>query len=159
MNFYRITFAGHRQIMQYGEVEALLEKTLTDLLHTHGVIDCYFGNNGDFDTMAISATRRLKKKHGSDRVITNLVLPYANHSCRELVNQFDTIIIPETLYGVYPKRAITERNRWMIDCTDCLICYIEHSGGAANMQKYANTKKGFAIINLAKEKPLNRETV
>ena len=31
---------------------------------------------------------------------------------------YDEIVIPKELYGVHPKAAITERNRWMVTNTD-----------------------------------------
>ena len=48
------------------------------------------------------------------------------------------------------KFAINKRNEWMIDQSDFVIAYVEHSfGGAYQSLKYAY-RKGKRIVNLAK---------
>ena len=61
------------------------------------------------------------------------------------------MLIPEELLEVHYKRAITERNKWMIDRCQCLIAYVYRDfGGAWIAMNYA-IKKGLTVYNLAKE--------
>ena len=67
-------------------------------------------------------------------------------------NYYESVIIPDCVYGAHPKSAINIRNRWMIDNTDLIIAYVEHNnGGAYEALKYAkiNEKTSFnrIIIN------------
>lgn len=64
-------------------------------------------------------------------------------------NLYDDIIIPMELSDAHYKSAITKRNRWIIDRSDCLIAYVYRDfGGAYTTMKYAYHKKK-EIINLA----------
>ena len=43
----------------------------------------------------------------------------------------------------------TQRIQWMIEVSDCLVCYVDHeSGGAYHALKYAR-KLGKTIVNLS----------
>ena len=62
---------------------------------------------------------------------------------------YDDIIIPPEIIGIHYKAAIKARNRWMVDNSDLIICYIiRNYGGAADAVKYARHKEK-RIINLA----------
>ena len=51
---------------------------------------------------------------------------------------YDNIIIPPAIVGIHYKRAITARNRWMVDNSDLIISYIVRNyGGAADTVNYA----------------------
>lgn len=61
-------------------------------------------------------------------------------------NDYDEIIIPSELAGVHPKSAITKRNRWMVDKSELIICYIQRDfGGAFDTIKYANRQSKIII--------------
>ena len=45
------------------------------------------------------------------------------------VIQTDNIIIPESVYFVHPKSAITLKNRWVIEQSDLVIVYVEREKG------------------------------
>ena len=70
----------------------------------------------------------------------------------DLLEQFyDEIWLPEELYKVHHKAAITKRNEWFVDNSDLLVSYITRdSGGAARCQKYAENQ-GLPIKNIALE--------
>ena len=62
---------------------------------------------------------------------------------------YDSIVYPP-LEKTPLKFAISKRNEWMIDQSDFVIAYVEHSfGGAYQSLKYAH-RKGKRIVNLAK---------
>ena len=62
---------------------------------------------------------------------------------------YDDIVIPPAIIGVHYKRAITARNRWMVDNSDLIVSYIIRDyGGAADTIKYTK-RMGKRIIPLA----------
>lgn len=135
---YRVTFIGHRYIDEFNKVEEHLTTILDELANQHPYIDFYIGNNGEFDTIATSVVRRLIEKGGKENFSLTLVLPYAKADMEFLEEQFDDVIIPPSLYGVHPKAAITERNRWMVENSDALVAYVTHGkGGAATCLRMA----------------------
>lgn len=63
---------------------------------------------------------------------------------------YDDVIIPQELIGIHYKKAITARNRWMIENSDIVIGYtIRDYGGAYSALKYSERlkKKIFNQIN------------
>ncbi len=86
---------------------------------------------GDFDRIATSVIRRLIDRRGKENITINLVLPYPKANMDLLEKQFDSVIIPPTLYRVHTKAAITERNRWMIENCDLWIAHVLHEYGGA----------------------------
>lgn len=77
-----------------------------------------------------------------------LVLPYPVKDYEDYEKYYDEIVIPKELYGVHPKAAITERNRWMVTNTDVLVAYIRNeSGGTAACVRMAE-QLGRAIIKI-----------
>ncbi|MBP3437391.1 MAG: hypothetical protein J6K61_05755 [Clostridia bacterium] len=80
-----------------------------------------------------------------------LVLPYTKSGMAYTEQSFDSIIVPNELYKVYPKAAITKRNEWLIENANLLIAYvIRNEGGAAKTLTYG-IKRGIAVLNLAEE--------
>ena len=64
------------------------------------------------------------------------------------LDEFHTII-PEGIEQVYPRFAISWRNKWMIKQSDYVVVYITHSfGGATQFANFA-AKKGKNVINIA----------
>ena len=52
------------------------------------------------------------------------VLPYLQKDV-EYYENYDRVIIHESREKSQPKAAITNRNRWMVEQADLLICYVE----------------------------------
>ncbi len=152
MEFYSVTFAGHREIFRFEEIDEKLDEIISALLRNKDFVEFYVGDNGDFDRMATSAIRRARRQYGTQNSAINLVLPYKKANIDLMESQFDSVIIPSELHGVHPKKAITERNRWIVDRSDLLICYVEKSGGAATTMKYAKEVAQIEILNLCNKK-------
>ena len=96
------------------------------------------GRNGEFDEYAASVIKRVIRERELNNSDITLVLPYTVSDIEYYEKYYDNVIIPECLYGVHPKSAITQRNRWMIDNSDTVIFYLEHnSGGAYSAMKFA----------------------
>ena len=108
---------------------------------------------GEFDKMCSSAVRTAKRRHPELDIKLIVVLPYmmakVNTDKDFYENLYDDIIIPTELSDAHYKSAITKRNRWIIDRSDCLIAYVYRDFGGAYMTlKYACQMKK-EIINLA----------
>ena len=149
---YTVTFAGHREVYQSG-VKDRLDAILNELVQTHQHLLFYVGGMGDYDKMCASAVRELKRRNPNNEIQLVLVEPYMKQSINEegeyLHMMYDEILIPMELAGIHYKKAITERNRWMVRESNLLIAYVHRDfGGARTMMKYAQ-KLGKEVINTA----------
>ncbi len=145
-----ITFFGHRVIDDYRNVEQKLRKLLLSILDNNEYIEFYVGYDGDFDIMASSVLKNIKRTLSYDNFSINLILPYMRKNMDMLEKYYDSVMIPLSLRFTHPKRAIIERNQWMIEKSDILICYvIKNEGGAAKALNYAEKNNKY-IFNLSK---------
>ena len=146
------TFAGHREI--YGRnIESSIELAIESILKKDNSFVFYSGDMGEFDKMCSAAVRTAKRRHPELDIKLMVVLPYMmakiNTDKDFYKNLYDDIIIPMELSDAHYKSAITKRNRWIIDRSDCLIAYVYRDfGGAYTTLKYAN-RMNKEIINLA----------
>ena len=148
---YRVSFIGHRQIGRFRFVEEQLDRIISDLLNRKEYVEFYVGKNGDFDTMVASAVKRGQKAYGAANSSLILVLPYSVADMEMLEQFYDEIWLPEELYKVHYKSAITKRNEWLVKNSDLLVAYVVNdSGGAAYCLKQAQ-KEGVQIKNIALE--------
>ena len=147
-----ITFAGHREVYQLG-IPQRLDALLDRLSEAHDELVFYVGGMGEFDDLASSAVRGLKRRCRDKDIKLILVEPYMKQSINEegelLHRLYDDILIPMELADVHYKKAITERNRLMVRYSDVLITYLYRDfGGAYTTMKYAK-KLGKEIYNVA----------
>ena len=149
----KTAFIGHRQVFGKGAHERIMCEVEKQI--NLGCKSFTMGTHGEFDKLALSACRSLRKKYPDieiEVVITSLntikkdsefnTAPYADVK----TVMFD---IEEAHY----KQRITLSNRKMIDGCDTLICYVDEStyrSGAKTAMRYA-TKKGLTIVNLYRE--------
>ena len=145
-----VSLFGHRIIEDYNAVEAKLYELLRILMQKGSrEIEFLVGRNGDFDLMAASVIRKLKKETGNDNAFLTLVLPYEIAELRNNTESFesyyDSIEICDSQNFKY---AIVARNHEMIDRSDMVVVYVKNeSGGAYQALKYAE-KNQKRIINL-----------
>ena len=148
-----VSFFGHRFIDDSQTVEQKLYELLR-IIMSRGDREVEFlvGRNGDFDLVAASVVRRLKKELNAENVFLTLVLPYETAELRKNAEAFepyyDSIEISEASADKNFKYAITARNRDMIYRSDTVVVYVKNqSGGAYQSLRYAekNEKK---IVNL-----------
>lgn len=153
MEFFTVSFFGHREIMNNFEIEKRLTEIIKELLMTKEYVEFLVGRDGDFDILVASAVRRVKKELDSNNCSLVLVLPYMKAEFRDneesFLKYYDNVEIDGESSGLYYKVAIKIRNQHMIDRSQLLICFVEHNkGGAYTAMKYAE-KIGCEIINLA----------
>ena len=144
------TFAGHREIFGFKDDQVI--EILEELLASEQEMTCYVGGMGEFDSLCSGAVRTLKRRHPDKRITLVLVLPYMTQQLnrdKEFYERvYDEILIPIELAGIHYKKAITARNHWMVDHSDCLISLVWRDfGGAYKTLKYAEKceKKAFNL--------------
>ena len=147
---YTVSLFGHRIIEDYITVESKLYELLRIVMQKEsGEVEFLVGRNGDFDLMAASVIRKLKKETGNENAFLTLVLPYETAELRNNTESFesyyDSIEICDSQNFKY---AIIARNHEMIDRSDMVVVYVKNeSGGAYQSLKYAE-KNQMRIINL-----------
>ncbi len=147
------TFAGHSLVFSSVIKQRLDEEIENYLSNTEEAL-FYVGGRGEFDSIAAASVRNAKYRYRDKKIQLYLVEPYMragiNRDKVEYERLYDGIIIPQELFGVHPKAAITKRNRWLVDQADSLIAFVQRDfGGAYQTLKYAERKRGIKIINIA----------
>lgn len=148
-----VSLFGHRIIEDFQAAESKLYELLRIIMQRENKeIEFLIGRNGDFDLMAASVIRKLKKEMGNGNVFLTLVLPYETAELRNntesFENYYDSIEICEASADCNFKYSIVARNRDMIDRSDMVVVYVKNeSGGAYQSLKYAE-KNQKRIINL-----------
>lgn len=140
------TFFGHRIINK--DIKELLTRQIENLITEYGVNVFYVGNNGQFDHLVAAVLRELKSRNL--QISYSIVLAYLPEKKQEYkpLSDIETIY-PEGLEDTPPRFAISKRNKWMVQQSEYVIAYVEHSfGGAAQFTEYAR-KKHRTVINLA----------
>lgn len=151
---YRVAFFGHRDFSDYNILEETLPLLLKELIKKKEFVELYIGRNGEFDLYAATIVKHVQRLCGKENNELICVLPYSEKGMAYYEKYYDRIIIPECVEKVHPKGAITKRNRWMVEHSDLLICYVEREkGGAYSTLKYAK-RLDKSIINLAKKSSL-----
>ena len=140
------TFFGHRNSPE--TVQDPLKKTIVDLIENCFVNTFYVGTQGNFDRFALRVLREVKKQY--PWIVLRSVLAYMPGEKKESIRyNIETTILPEGIELIHPKFAISWRNRWMVDNSEYVICYVvKESGGAAQFAALARRKKKH-VINLA----------
>lgn len=144
----KVSLFGHRNFDGHNLVEKKLFDLFSELLATEEYIDIYIGRDGEYDIFAASVIKRIKKALGDANITMNLVLPYLKKDIEYYETYYDSIIVPEAIAKSHYKAAITKRNRWMVEESELLICYVNcEKGGAFSAMKYAK-KLGKRVVNL-----------
>ena len=153
MEIYTVSFFGHREIDNAVQVERNLEEKITELIRIKQYVEFLVGREGEFDILAASVVKRVKKQMDYGNCSLIWVLPYMKAEFRdnekEFLEYFDDVEICEQSAKAHFKSAMQIRNRVMVDKSDLIICCIQHkSGGAYKTVQYAQ-KQGQTIINIA----------
>ena len=139
-------FLGHKDAPS--SIYPRLEEAIEKLIVEQNVSSFLFGNQGHFDGMSLKVVREMKIKY--PHISYNVVLAYMPTEKDVLQTyEFDETILPEGIETVHPRYAISWRNKWMINESDFVLCYVTHSwGGAARYADYSQ-KKNKTVINIA----------
>ena len=134
------TFFGHRECYSL-DLQVLMD-VIENLIHK-GVDTFYVGNQGQFDSAAYACLKQLRKAH--PRIQISVVLAYLPTEKSEYDDLTDAMY-PE-IEG-HPKLAIERRNCWMLEHSDFLLCYINHTWGGAYKFARLAKRRGKTVINL-----------
>ena len=148
-NTYRVALFGHRNFCGHRVLEKWLYSLIEDLIRTKTFVEIYIGRNGDFDIYAATVVKNVQNSMGKVNNEFVCVLPYHEKDMQYYEEYYDDVIIPEYIEKTHPKGAIAKRNKWMVEHSDLIVCYVEREeGGAYTALKYAR-QLGKQIINLA----------
>ena len=140
------TFFGHSEC--YGLDAAVLRRAIEELIE-QGVTEFVVGNHGQFDAMVFSSLQDLGKVY--PEISYSVALAYLpTHKVEHDIYQGHSIY-PEGQEVGPAKFAIERRNRWMIDASDCCLCYINHTWGGAYKFARMAKNRGLQVINLGSE--------
>ena len=144
MDIYTVSFFGHRQIENALDVERKLEAKISELIKTKQYVEFLVGREGEFDILAASVVKRVKKQmdYGNSSLV--LVLPYMKAEFRDnekdFLDYYDDVEICEQSAKAHYKSAMQIRNRAMVNRSDLVICCIQRkSGGAYKTVQYAES--------------------
>ena len=154
MNIFTVSFFGHRIINNPCLIQARLEKVIRDLLISKDYVEFLVGRNSEFDLLASSVVRKVKREFRDDNSALILVLPYITAELKNneenFIKYYDEIEICHESSGIHFKAAYQKRNRIMVSCSDLIIFCVEHnSGGAFQTMAYAEKEKK-EYINLVR---------
>ena len=157
MDIYRVAFFGHRRIDKFREIEERLVPILKELILTKEYVEFYIGRNGEFDEFVASVIKRVQKQLDRDNNVMILTLPYTVKDIEYYEDYYDEIVIPDAIGKAHPKGAITLRNKWMVEESDLVVCYVEReSGGAYSAVKYAK-KLNKRVVNIGSAEDIENE--
>lgn len=145
-----VSFCGHSHYIKKDGDERRLLDFLEETVGEKEA-DMFLGGYGEFDAFAYNCCKKYSETHKQVKLI--YVTPYQltkdNEKRQEqYLSEFDYIIYPE-IEDKPLRYAITYRNKYMIECADCVVAYVSHSwGGAYTSYKYAKRLRK-RIFNLA----------
>ena len=146
-----ISFLGHSSLYNCNDLFEGVKKAIIDNISADDNVVFLCGGYGDFDDLCARVCRLIKEERGNCEIV--FVTPYIIVGQQEKIKNrmslelYDSIVYPP-LEKTPLKFAISKRNEWMIDQSDFVIAYVEHSfGGAYQTLSYALRKKK-RVINL-----------
>lgn len=138
-------FFGHRDF-DYSPYKEKLYKICEKLIVEQKVTQFYTGGRGDFDRMAYETIIKLKKRYANVKL--TLFLSYMPKENVKPMGYDDTEYVLDR--HVYPKFAISETNKAVVDKSDFVVVGVHHTyGGAYAIYRYAK-RKGKTIISIFK---------
>ena len=127
---------GHSKL-HGADLESNVFSVLEDLIQL-GVTHFLNGGMGEFDWLCARQLSVLKEIY--KEIESCLVIPYLNFQSYDPV-LYDTVLFP-ALENCYYKKAIIQRNRYMVDSAAHAVCYVKAPfGGAAATLAYAKKQQ------------------
>lgn len=149
----KAAFIGHRQVLAKNVYEKLAKTIEVQILN--GCKSFTMGTYGEFDRLALSACRNLRRQYKDIEIEVVLTSLHSIEKQDELniTPYSDVKTVMYEIEDTYFKRQITLSNRMMIDTCDTLICYVDknaYRSGAKTAMRYTE-KHNINIINLYRE--------
>lgn len=134
------TFFGHRQCH---ELDGNCIYKAVERLILQGVDVFFVGNQGEFDAKVYKCLKQLREKYS--HIQCAVVLAYLSKEKEK--DCLDTML-PEEVDGIPPKYAIDRRNKWMVEKSEWVICYVRVPWGGAYKFAELARKRGKQAVNL-----------
>lgn len=128
------------------EIRTRIEEAVERHYYQYDVRQFYVGSYGAFDAMAASAVKAAKKRHSDMELY--LLIPY--HPAQRPIavpEGFDNTFYPP-LESVPHRYAIVKANRYMIETSDTIICYVAHLGNSRNLLEYARNRAESGLLRV-----------
>lgn len=147
-----VAFFGHRQVDDYFEIRKQVETVVRNLMSDRIYTEFLVGRNGEFDELAASVVREVRRDIGEEFCSLVLILPYVSTNnedyWKQLEGFYDEIEVCDESAQTHYKSAFRIRNRNIVDRADKIIFYVKRKkGGAYEAMKYAE-KTGKEVISL-----------
>lgn len=128
----RISFFGHRDFVGSEEMKKKLIYILEEIINKDSDTELLFGQYGRFDDFAYICANELSSQSKIKKIFVTpyITEDYQRHTLEYVRYKYDGIIYPE-IENVPYRFAISARNRWMVEVSDYVICYIDHPWGGA----------------------------
>ncbi len=147
---FTVCLFGHRRIEEPAMIEERLRAVIEEIIDVHDCVEFLVGREGEFDLLASSVIKDVKRRKDNPDCLLTLVMPYLK---AEFINNqqgyedyYDSVQLCEEASATHPKSAIKVRNRHMVDRSDLCIFYITStSGGAYQTMRYAQGRNKKAI--------------
>ena len=144
----KVTFVGHSKTIITNELKEKLYNTVVKLIE-QGANEFYCGGYGKFDMLCAETVKELKTKYPNIKSYLYLAFNDENtHNKLKATNAdklYDGYIYPD-IETVPLKFAISKRNEKMIDASDVVIAYVQHTfGGAYKSLRYAKQRKKIIV--------------
>lgn len=139
-------FFGHKETPV--SVKSMLEKEIRRLIENEGYDEFLVGNQGQFDAMVYTTLKRLQSEYPAIRFYVVLAYMPGRNTEYTTIEYMDTIY-PEGLESVPRRFAISRRNKWIVENSNAVICYITHTWGGAYQAVSIAKRKNLLVINLA----------
>ena len=152
LDIYTVSLFGHREVPYDPPMIEQLEETIRNLLKNHQYVSFQVGREGEFDRLAASVIRRVRKEVGEHTSELVWVMPYLKQEYAKHPEDYESyytyIEICEESELAHYKAAIGIRNQVMINHSDLVIAYVRRqTGGVASALRYAQ-KQNIPIITL-----------
>jgi len=151
-----ITFFGHRQVFKENEIRKRIKVAIDPYLK-ESTLTLMVGNHGEYDKIALSVCRELRKIHPHIRIVvvlTSLAILQKDefgYSRADIYDDVETMVYD--IEEEHFKNQIVMNNRHMVDDSDVVIAYVnfkEYRSGAKRAVNYAK-QQNKVVINLYKE--------
>ena len=153
MKYLTVSFFGHRQVLDRRRVEEDLKRVVENLINK-GAKTFKVGAHGEFDNIAFYVCKKFLDKNS----LINIDL--VKSSIRQVIRkeEFGFVenseasikIVTYPIEEVYFKNQIITTNKFMVDDSDVIVCYVDmerRNSGAKKIVNYAK-KQRKQIINI-----------
>lgn len=148
------SFFGHKDYQEDKELEARIKDKIVECVEKRMIYNFWLGGYGGFDRCCAKYVKDMKKLY--PQIKSYLVLAYMRNKRDDYDKEYISKMFDGTIYppleNIPLRFAISKRNKWIVDNSDYIIFYVNHSwGGACKSFEYAN-KKNKNYINFGTKK-------